>query len=160
MKKLKNLVKIAPNTSQKYNLVSIQLILVSIKALDTNTEQKIIDKLAQFPELKLLYVNIFFNQQKKIKKQNLESNLKKLLLILKTSCSNDYIKNQLQIYKKIINSNKVLKIPKTTYQNYFGLLQYLKKFIYYYKLINSNVSENESKITALQSLLLLESFIE
>ena len=85
---------------------------------------------------------------------------KKLLLILKTSCSNDYIKNQLQIYKKIINSNKVLKIPKTTYQNYFGLLQYLKKFIYYYKLINSNVSENESKITALQSLLLLESFIE
>ena len=148
MKKLKNLVKIAPNTSQKYNLVSIQLILVSIKALDPNTEQKIIDKLAQFPELKLLYVNIFFNQQKKIKKQNLESNLKKLLLILKTSCSNDYIKNQ------------VLKIPKTTYQNYFGLLQYLKKFIYYYKLINSNVSENESKITALQSLLLLESFIE
>ena len=160
MKKLKNLVKIAPNTSQKYNLVSIQLILVSIKALDPNTEQKIIDKLAQFPELKLLYVNIFFNQQKKIKKQNLESNLKKLLLILKTSCSNDYIKNQLQIYKKIINSNKVLKIPKTTYQNYFGLLQYLKKFIYYYKLINSNVSENEYKITALQSLLLLESFIE
>lgn len=160
MKKLKNLVKIAPNTSQKYNLVSIQLILVSIKALDPNTEQKIIDKLAQFPELKLLYVNIFFNQQKKIKKQNLESNLKKLLLILKTSCSNDYIKNQLQVYKKIINSNKVLKIPKTTYQNYFGLLQYLKKFIYYYKLINSNVSENEYKITALQSLLLLESFIE
>ena len=45
MKKLKNLVKIAPNTSQKYNLVSIQLILVSIKALDPNTEQKIIDKL-------------------------------------------------------------------------------------------------------------------
>lgn len=160
MKKLKNTVKIAPNTSQKYNLVSIQLILVSIKALDPNTEQKIIDKLAQFPELKLLYVNIFFNQQKKIKKQNLESNLKKLLLILKTSCSNDYIKNQLQVYKKIINSNKVLKIPKTTYQNYFGLLQYLKKFIYYYKLINSNVSENEYKITALQSLLLLESFIE
>ena len=39
---------------------SLQLLLITIKALDLDTEQVILDKLVQFPELKLLYTLIFF----------------------------------------------------------------------------------------------------
>jgi hypothetical protein len=141
-------------------LVALQIILLSIKALDPDTEQNIVDKLAQFPDLKLLYVNILFKKQKNIKKETIESDIKKLVLILQKNCNNQEIKNQLQIYKTIIHSNKILKIPTTTYQNYFGLLQYIKKFIYYYELVEYSVPENEAKIKALQGLIILEAFIE
>ena len=60
---------------------SLQLLLITIKALDLDTEQVILDKLVQFPELKLLYTLIFFNYEKRHKKTILNLQIKQLLLI-------------------------------------------------------------------------------
>jgi hypothetical protein len=139
---------------------SLQLLLITIKALDLDTEQAIIDKLVQFPELKLLYTLIFFNYKKSRKKTLLNLQTKQLLLILKKNCDNEIIRNRLQGYKRILNSSKVLKNPTSNSVDYYSLVQYVKRFTYYYSKLNESPYEIDPKLIALKGLIILERIIE
>lgn len=139
---------------------SLQLLLITIKALDLDTEQAIIDKLVQFPELKLLYTLIFFNYEKRHKKTILNLQIKQLLLILKTNCDKEIIRNRLQDYKRILNSKRILRNPTATSVDYYSLLQYVKKFTYYYYKLNQSPYEIEPKLIALKGLIILERVLE
>ena len=139
---------------------SLQLLLITIKALDLDTEQAIIDKLVQFPELKLLYTLIFFNYKKSRKKTLLNIQTKQLLLILKKNCNNEIIRNRLQGYKRILNSSKVLKNPTSNSVDYYSLVQYVKRFTYYYSKLNESPYEIDPKLIALKGLIILERIIE
>jgi hypothetical protein len=139
---------------------SLQLLLITIKALDLDTEQAIIDKLVQFPELKLLYTLIFFNYKKSRKKTLLNLQTKQLLLILKKNCDNEIIRNRLQGYKRILNSSKVLKNPTSNSVDYYSLVQYVKRFTYYHSKLNESPYEIDPKLIALKGLIILERIIE